>query len=291
MKITKAIIPAAGLGTRVLPSSKAVPKEMLNIVDKPAIQFIVEEAAVAGITDILIVTNRGKEAIENHFDYSLELEKDLAGKEKTLLLEQIQKVSHLANIYFIRQKELKGLGNAILTGKSFVGKEPFAVLYGDDVILSQKPVIGQLIQAYEKYKLGVVGVNQVQREKIHKYCSIKVEPMGEKLFKCSDMVEKPTLDEIMSLYAVLGRCVLPAEIFDILEKTPKGVGGEVQLTDAMSALAREKGMVAVDFDGKRFDLGSKLGILKANVEVGLEHPEIKAEFREYLKQIVEELDK
>lgn len=290
MKITKAVIPAAGLGTRVLPASKSVPKEMLNIVDKPAIQYIVEEAVAAGITDILIITNRGKEAIENHFDYSMELETQLQGRpDKQELLEEVRSVAKLANIYFLRQKETKGLGHAVLCARAFVGDEPFAVLYGDDVIVGKTPVTAQLIAAYEAYGLSTVGVKEVPKSEIHKYCSLRVEPRPDGTMACTDMVEKPQPDEIMSLYSILGRCILTPDIFDILTVTPKGAGGEIQLTDAMRVLAQQKGMTAVDFIGRRYDLGSKLGILKANVEVALEHPEVKDSFRAYLNKLMEEL--
>lgn len=289
MKITKAVIPAAGLGTRVLPASKSVPKEMLNIVDKPAIQYIVEEAVAAGITDILIITNRGKEAIENHFDYAMELESQLQGRpDKQEMLEEIRRVAKMANIYFLRQKETKGLGHAVLCARAFVGDEPFAVLYGDDVIIGEPPVTKQLMEAYEKYGLSTVGVNEVPKSQIHKYCSLKVEDRPDGTMRCTDMVEKPQPDEIMSLYAILGRCILTPDIFDILEITPKGAGGEIQLTDAMRVLASKKGMTAVDFAGRRYDLGSKLGILQANVEVALEHPQVKDAFKAYLKVLVED---
>lgn len=290
MKITKAVIPAAGLGTRVLPASKSVPKEMLNIVDKPAIQYIVEEAVAAGITDILIITNRGKEAIENHFDYSMELEAQLQGRpEKLAMLEEVRGVAKLANIYFLRQKETKGLGHAVLCARAFVGDEPFAVLYGDDVIVGKPPVTKQLMDAYALYGQSTVGVNEVPKSEIHKYCSLKVEKRADGTMECTDMVEKPQPDEIMSLYSILGRCILTPDIFDVLEVTPKGAGGEIQLTDAMRVLAQTKGMTAVDFIGRRYDLGSKLGILQANVEVALEHPEVKENFKAYIKKLAEEL--
>lgn len=291
MKITKAVIPAAGLGTRVLPASKSVPKEMLNIVDKPAIQYIVEEAVASGITDILIITNRGKEAIENHFDYSMELESQLRGRaDKQELLAQVRQVAQMANICFLRQKETKGLGHAVLCARAFVGEEPFAVLYGDDVIIGQPPVTKQLMDVYDRYGLSTVGVNEVPKSEIHKYCSLAVQTRADGTLDCTDMVEKPQPDEIMSLYSILGRCVLTPDIFDILERTPKGAGGEIQLTDAMRVLAQTKGMSAVDFIGKRYDLGSKLGILKANVEVALNHPEVKDTFKAYLKELAEDLE-
>lgn len=289
MKIRKAIIPAAGLGTRVLPASKALPKEMLPIVDKPAIQYIVEEAVAAGITDILIITNRGKGVIEDHFDHSVELEAMLERRGNTQMLEELRRTANLANIYYIRQKQTRGLGDAVLRAWEFVGDEPFAVLYGDDVIVGEKPAIGELCGAYETYGKSVVGVKEVSDEFVVKYCSLKVEPLGDRTFSVSDMIEKPKLSEKFSNYAILGRCVLDSEIFDILEQTPLGAGGELQLTDAMAVIARTKGMIGVDFCGKRYDMGNKLGILQANIEVGLRHPEISAQLREYLKALAEKL--
>ncbi|MBE6719629.1 MAG: UTP--glucose-1-phosphate uridylyltransferase GalU [Ruminococcaceae bacterium] len=286
MKIRKAIIPAAGLGTRVLPASKAVPKEMLNIVDKPAIQYIVEEAFASGIEDVLIITNRGKNAIEDHFDHAFELETKLAqNPDKASLLRDVQSPAKLGNVYFLRQKETGGLGHAVLCAKNFVGDEPFAVLYGDDVIISETPVTKQLIDAYEKYGKGAVGVKEVLGDDIMKYCSLEVNPLEGRCYNCTDMVEKPKREEIMSNFSILGRVVMPPEIFDILENTENGAGGELQLTDAMKKLAQTEGVIAVDFEGKRYDMGNKLGILKANIEVGLTHPEIKEEFKEYLKSL------
>jgi UTP--glucose-1-phosphate uridylyltransferase len=291
MKVTKAVIPAAGLGTRVLPATKSMPKEMLPIVDKPAIQYIVEEAVRSGITDILIITNRGKGLIEDHFDRAPELETRLesGGIEKQKILDEIVDIAHKANIYFVRQKETRGLGHAVSKAKSFVGNEPFAVLYGDDVIIGEDPACGQLIRAYEEYGLGVVGVNKVSKEAISKYSSLKVEPLHDNLFRCTDMIEKPSPDKILSLYSILGRCVLTPDIFDILENTEPGAGNEIQLTDAMRTLARRDGMVAVDFTGTRYDMGNKLGIMKAQVEVALKHPEIGNDFRAYLKEIAKTL--
>ena len=288
MKITKAIIPAAGMGTRVLPASKAVPKEMLNIVDKPAIQYIVEEAVAAGITDILIITNRGKGVIEDHFDHAFELETKLEGNaSKAKILEDVKACANLANIYFIRQKETKGLGHAVLCAKSFVGDEPFAVMYGDDVIISEDPVVGQLCRAYEKYGHGVVGVKEVPREDVPKYCSLDVTPLEGSTMAVHDIIEKPTPEEIMSCYSILGRVVLPPEIFDLIEQTPPDKkSGEVYLTDAMCELAKRGELNAVDFDGIRYDMGNKLGIMKANCEVALNHEEIGEDFKEYLKELV-----
>ncbi len=287
MKVTKAVIPAAGLGTRVLPATKSMPKEMLPIVDKPAIQYIVEEAVNSGITDILIITNRGKGLIEDHFDRVPELEARLtsSGPEKEKILKEIVDISHKANIYFVRQKETRGLGHAVNCARSFVGNEPFAVLYGDDVIIGEDPACGQLIRAYEEFGKGVLGVKKVTAEAITKYSSLKVENIHDNYFNCTDMIEKPTPDKIMSLYSILGRCILTPDIFDILDKTEPGAGGEIQLTDAMCALARSTGMIAVDYTGKRYDMGNKFGIMQAQVEVALNHPDIGEEFRAYLEEI------
>ena len=289
-KVRKAVIPAAGLGTRVLPATKSMPKEMLPIVDKPAIQYIVEEAVRSGITDILIITNRGKGLIEDHFDRVPELEARLSGSsEKEAMLKEVIDISHMANIYFVRQKETRGLGHAVNCARSFINGEPFAVLYGDDVIIGEDPACGQLIRAYEEFGKGVLGVKEVSAEAITKYSSLKVDPIRDNLYTCTDMIEKPTPDKILSLFSILGRCVLPPEIFDILDQTPPGAGGEIQLTDAMCTLARQQGMVAVDFTGNRYDMGNKLGIMQASVEVALNHPQIGADFRAYLKEIAKTL--
>ena len=289
MKIRKAIIPAAGLGTRVLPASKSMPKEMLPIVDKPAIQYIVEEAVKSGITDILIITNRGKGIIEDHFDHTIELENMMEKRGNQKMLDELNGLANLANIYFIRQKETRGLGDAVLRAKQFVGNEPFAVLYGDDVIIGETPAIGELCEAYEKHGKSVVGIKEVSDELVVKYCSLAVEPLSEKTFAVSDMIEKPALENKFSNYSILGRCVLDSEIFDILERTPLGAGNELQLTDAMRELAVKYGMIGVDFSGTRYDMGNKFGILKANIEVGLKHPETAAELKEYIKEIAKEL--
>ena len=289
-KVRKAIIPAAGMGTRVLPASKAVPKEMLNIVDKPAIQYIVEEAFNSGIEEILIITNRGKGAIEDHFDHAFELETKLEGNAgKQDILKSVKDCANFGNIYFLRQKETGGLGHAVLCAKNFVGDEPFAILYGDDVMISEKPVTKQLIEAYEKYGKGVVGVKEVDDEAITKYCSLKVDKISDKIYNCTDMIEKPKKEEIMSNFSILGRVVMPSEIFNILESTPKGAGNELQLTDAMKTLAQKEGVIAVDYDGTRFDMGNKFGILQANIEVGLKHSEVADSLKEYIKNLAKEL--
>ena len=289
MKIRKAIIPAAGLGTRVLPASKSCPKEMLPIVDKPAIQYIVEEAVKAGITDILIITNRGKGIIEDHFDHSVELENMLEKRGRTDTLEELNALANMANIYYLRQKETRGLGDAVLRAKQFVGDEPFAVLYGDDVIIGEVPAISELINAYEAFGKSVVGIKEVSDNLIVKYSSLKVEKLDNINYAVSDMIEKPSLEEKFSNYSILGRCVLDSEIFDILEHTPLGAGNELQLTDAMCQIAKTKGMIGVDFSGTRYDMGNKFGILKANIEVGLTHPETKDELREYIKELAKNL--
>ena len=289
MKIRKAIIPAAGLGTRVLPFSKACPKEMLPIVDKPAIQYIVEEAVKAGIEDILIITNRGKGIIEDHFDYSVEIENMLEKRGNTAVLEEVRKTAELANIYFIRQKVTRGLGDAVLRAREFVGDEPFAVLYGDDVIVGEIPAIGELCEAYEKYGKSVVGIKEVSDELIVKYSSLKTEKVSDRIFSVTDMIEKPSLETKFSNYSILGRCVLDSEIFEILERTPLGAGNELQLTDAMAEIARTKGITGVEFSGTRYDMGNKFGILKANIEVGLTHPETKEDLRNYIKELAGKL--
>ena len=286
--IRKAVIPAAGLGTRMLPISKSVPKEMLPIDAKPAMQYLVEEAAAAGITDILIITAAGKEAVEKHFTIAHEYEKKLLDSGKTNLFEQIRKPCELANIYFLYQHEQKGLGHAVQRAKNFVGNEPFAVMYGDDVIVSEKPAVGQLIGVYEKYKKPTCGVKHVPIELVSKYCSLKAEPADgrDDLFAVSDMIEKPNPYEIFTDLSILGRVVLEPDIFGILERTTPGAGGEIQLTDAMRAVARTKGMMALDFEGKRFDIGNKLSYLMANVEVALKNPEYGDKFREYLRELL-----
>ena len=289
MKVRKAIIPAAGLGTRVLPASKSMPKEMIPIVDKPAIQYIVEEAVAAGIEDILIITNRGKSIIEDHFDYSPELEARLLASNKQTIYDEVTSIAKLANISFIRQKETKGLGHAVMCARSFVGDEPFAILYGDDVIIGEDPACAQLCRAYEEYGLGVVGIKEVTVEQIKKYSSMKTALVRDNIYKITDMIEKPSEDEIMSLFSVLGRCVMPPKIFDILDRTPLGAGNELQLTDAMKELSRTDGVIGVDFTGNRYDMGNKFGIMQAAIEVGLSHDEVKDELREYLKNIAKTL--
>ena len=290
MKITKAVIPAAGLGTRVLPATKAMPKEMLPIVDKPSIQYIVEEAVNSGITDILIITNRGKGIIEDHFDKTPLLEENLLKGNKTDLYNSIKDIHSMANISYIRQVETKGLGHAVSRARTFVGDEPFVVMYGDDVIIGDVPATKELIDAYGEHGKGVLGVKSVPAKDIYKYSSLKVEKLHDNIYKCTDMIEKPKNDdEVMSLYSVQGRCILPPEIFDILENTKPGAGGEIQLTDAMRELATTVGMTAVEYTGNRYDMGNKLGILKASIDVGLKHDEVKDGLKEYIKELAAKL--
>lgn len=289
MKVKKAVIPAAGFGTRMLPITKSIPKEMLPIVDKPSISYIVEEAVASGITDILIIISRGKEAIENYFDRTPDLEYSLEKSQKYEALEVVKGISKMANIYFIRQQEMKGLGHAVSCAESFVGNEPFAVLSGDDVIIGEKPVCGQLIEAFDEYGLSVVGAKEMPKEEIGRYGSLKVENIRNNIFMCTDIVEKPTPDKVLSLYSILGRYILTPDIFKILKNTPPGVGGEIQLTDAMKVLARSNGIIMVDFLGKRYDMGSKLGAMQANVQAALKHPEVSEQFKQYIKKVVESI--
>ena len=292
-KITKAIIPAAGLGTRMLPISHAVPKEMLPIVDLPAVYHLVEEAAKSGITDILIITNRDKDAMEDFFDLSPEYIQALTSKGKTREAEELSRIANMANVYFLRQKETRGLGHAVGRARSFVGDEPFAVLYGDDIVFSEVPVCRQMIEAYEKYEKCIVGVKPVPIEDVRKYCSLKVDPIDgeDRLSYCTDMIEKPKPGCEFSNLSILGRVLLTPDVFDIIDALPPGAGGEIQLTDAMAELARRDGVIALEFEGTRYDMGSKLGFLMANVRKGLVHPETKDGFREFILEVARELEK
>lgn len=284
MKVRKAVIPAAGLGTRMLPATKTVPKEMLPMVDKPVIQYIIEEAVAAGIEDILIITNRAKSAMDDYFDYYPELETRLnqAGKDKEFT--EVRRAADLANIFYVRQKETRGLGHAIWRAKRFVGDEPFAVLLGDDIMRAQTPVIGQLIAAAEKYGASAVGVQTVSTEAIVKYSSVKVSPLEDRVFSVSDMNEKPRPEQIFSNYAILGRYVLKSDIFDILERQEPGYGGEVQLTDGLKTLCQRDRMVAVDFEGRRYDTGNLKGFLEATIDFALDHPETGEWLKEFIRK-------
>jgi UTP--glucose-1-phosphate uridylyltransferase len=288
MKVKKAVILAAGFGTRMLPATKAVPKEMLTLVDRPSIQYIVEELAASGIEDILIILGRGKGAVEEHFDRSFELENALINKNKSLYNELVA-IAGIAKITYIRQQEMKGTGSAVLYAKNFAGSEPVVVIYPDDIMVSDipdVPVTKQICSAYEKHGLGAVAIKEFTDEEIVKYSSLKIETLDNNTYKISDMIEKPQKHEVFSNYSILGRCVLPAKIFGILEETKPGLGGEIWLTDAMKRLAIEDGMVGVDFEGIRYDTGNKLGFLKATTEIGLMNNEVGAEYKKYLKELV-----
>lgn len=285
-KVRKAVIPAAGLGTRFLPATKATPKEMLPIVDKPTIQYIVEEALASGIEEILIITGRSKRAIEDHFDRSIELELNLEAGCKAAELEMVREISSI-RVHYIRQKEPRGLGHAILCAKQFVGEEPFAVLLGDDVVDGHIPALKQLIDVYDKTGASVLGVQEVPLEKVSAYGIVDSQPTEEaRTFSVRDMVEKPAVNEAPSRLAVLGRYVITPEIFDILEQTPPGRGNEIQLTDALRVLAKEQAMYAYNFEGRRYDVGDKQGFLEATVEMALKRPELRDKFLAYLKGIV-----
>ncbi|MBO8173594.1 MAG: UTP--glucose-1-phosphate uridylyltransferase GalU [Bacillaceae bacterium] len=289
MKIRKAVIPAAGLGTRFLPATKAQPKEMLPIVDKPTIQYIIEEAVSSGIEDIIIVTGRGKRAIEDHFDKSYELEEALSRKEKKDLLKEVQSISNLANIHYIRQKEPKGLGHAIWCARKFVGNEPFAVMLGDDIVKAEVPCLMQLMSVYERYHTTIVGVQTVSDTDVTKYGIVK--PRGKDLEKgiinVEHFVEKPSLHEAPSRNAIMGRYILRTEIFDILEELPPGTGGEIQLTDALNRLNDIQAILAYQFEGIRYDVGDKFGFIKAIIDFALEREDLHEDVYGYIKQVYE----
>ena len=284
MKVRKAVIPAAGLGTRMLPATKTVPKEMLPMVDKPVIQYIIEEAVASGIEDILIVTNRAKSAMDDYFDYYPELETRLlqAGKERELV--EVRRAADLANIFYVRQKETKGLGHAIYRAKRFVGDEPFAVLLGDDIMRAEKPVTLQLIEGAEKYGASCVGVQKVTTEAISRYSSVKIAPLESRIYEVSDMNEKPTPQQMFSNYAILGRYVLTPQIFDVLETLNPGYGGEIQLTDGLRELCRKSRMVAVDFEGHRYDTGNLCGFLEATIDFALENKATSKWLRKFIRE-------
>jgi len=286
-KIRKAVIPAAGFGTRFLPATKATPKEMLPIVDKPTIQYIVEEALASGIEEILIISGHAKRAIEDHFDSAPVLEAMLEDKHKDDLLAMVRETADI-NIHYIRQKHMRGLGDAILCARSFMGGESFAVLLGDDVVYNEgKPALKQLIDVHESYGGSVLGCQLVPDEKVSSYGVVAGEEIaGANLLKVTDMVEKPEIGEAPSNMAVLGRYIISSSIFDILEKTPPGKGGEIQLTDALKVLAKNEPVWAFNFEGKRYDVGDKLGFLKATVEFALRREDLGTEFRAYLNDVL-----
>jgi len=291
LKVRKAVIPAAGLSTRLLPATKAQPKEMLPIVDKPAIQYIVEEAINSGIEDILIVTGRGKRAIEDHFDKSYELEEELKKKGKHDLLAIVQDISNLVNIHYIRQKEPKGLGHAIYCTKSFIEDEPFAVLLGDDIIDSEVPCLKQMIEVYDKYQTTIIGVQPVPDNDVSKYGIVDCSREEERVYKVNDLVEKPEKEKAPSNIAILGRYIITPKIFEFLEKAEPGKGGEIQLTDALRKLASVEPMYAYNFVGDRYDVGNKMGYLEAMVELALKRDDLKDEFYAYLKDVIRKYNK
>ncbi|NRT60121.1 UTP--glucose-1-phosphate uridylyltransferase [Clostridium saccharoperbutylacetonicum] len=282
MKVKKAIIPAAGLGTRFLPATKAQPKEMLPIVDKPTIQYIVEEAVASGIEEILIITGRNKKSIEDHFDKSIELELELEKSGKAELLELVRDISDMVDIHYIRQKEPRGLGHAIHCAKTFVGNEPFAVLLGDDVVDSETPCLKQLIDCFSEYKTTILGVQTVSEENVSKYGIVDGIHIEDRVYKVKDLVEKPAKEEAPSNVAILGRYIITPEIFNILENTKPGKGGEIQLTDALKTLISKEAMYAYNFEGKRYDVGDKFGFLQATVEFALKKDELREEVLGYL---------
>lgn len=287
MKVKKAVILAAGFGSRMLPATKAVPKEMLTIADKPSIQYIVEELAASGISDILIVLSRGKNAVQEHFDRAPELEAALIeNPEKKALYDSIVKITSLADITYIRQPIMRGSGSAVLLAKNFAGSEPFVVVYPDDIMTGETPVTAQICAAYEKYGLGAVAMKEFPVRDIMKYSSLDAELIEDNIYKITDMIEKPSEKEILTNFSILGRCVLPAKIFKLLEETKPGLNNEIWLTDAMKRLSNEDGMTGVDFIGKRYDTGNKLGLMKCVTEIALSHPEIGEDYKKYLKELL-----
>lgn len=286
MKVRKAIIPAAGLGTRFLPATKAQPKEMLPIVDKPTLQYIIEEAVESGIEEILIITGRNKNSIEDHFDKSVELELELEKSGKTEQLELVRRISDMVNIHYIRQKEPRGLGHAIYCAKSFIGNEPFAVLLGDDIVYSKEPCLKQMIDVYDEYKTTILGVQEVSEDDVDKYGIVDGKLIEEGVYKVKGLVEKPSIGDAPSNIAILGRYIINPAIFEILENTAPGKNGEIQLTDGLKALAQKEAMYAYNFEGQRYDVGDKIGFLKATVEFALRRDDLKDGFMEYLKEIV-----
>ncbi len=290
MKVRKAIIPAAGLGTRFLPATKAQPKEMLPIVDKPTIQYIIEEAVASGIEDIIIVTGRSKRSIEDHFDKSVELELELERSGKEEMLKMVRDISEMANIHTIRQKEPRGLGHAIYTARHFIGKEPFAVLLGDDVVVAKKPCLAQMLDVYNEYQTSVLGVQKVAREVVNKYGIVDCKAVDDRVYKVHDLVEKPSVEDAPSEIAILGRYVITPDIFDFLATQDEGAGGEIQLTDSLRRLSKEQAMYCYDFKGHRYDVGTKIGFLQANIEFALRNPEVSKEMREYIMRLNSDMD-
>lgn len=287
MTVKKAIIPAAGLGTRFLPATKSQPKEMLPIVDKPTLQYIIEEAIESGIEEILIITGRNKKSIEDHFDKSVELELELEQKGKKEMLEMVRDISNMVNIHYIRQKEPKGLGHAIHCAKSFIGNEPFAVLLGDDIVDAEVPCLKQLINTYDEYKTTILGVQEVAKEDTDKYGILDVKHIEDRVYKVKDMVEKPSVESAPSNIAILGRYIINPSIFEILENQEPGKGGEIQLTDALKTLSTQEAIYAYNFEGRRYDVGDKFGFLEATIDFALKRDELREDLLNYMKDIVE----
>ncbi len=285
MKVKKAVIPAAGFGTRFLPATKSTPKEMLTIVDRPAIHYNVEELIEAGIEDILIIIGRNKEEIANYFDRSPELELFLKENGKEELYDLTERISNMANIHYVRQKDARGLGHAVLCAKTFVGDEPFALLLGDDLVYSSTPCIKQLAEMYDQYESTIIGVQSVDESQVNKYGIVDGIKVGERLFEVKDLVEKPSIEEAPSNIAIMGRYILTPDIFDMIEQTQPGKGNEIQLTDALKMLNEQKEIYAYEFEGKRYDTGDKLGYLIATVEYALRNEELSDDFKAYLKDL------
>jgi len=287
LKVRKAIIPAAGLGTRFLPATKAMPKEMLPIVDKPTIQYIIEEAVESGIEDIIIVTGKGKRAIEDHFDHSFELEHTLLEKGKMELLSEVQKASQLVDIHYIRQKEPRGLGHAIWCARKFIGDEPFAVLLGDDIVKAEKPCLKQMIEQYERYNASIIGVQHVKDEEVSRYGIVDAMEIGERFYNVSNLVEKPKQEDAPSNLAIMGRYILTPKIFEMLEKQQPGSGGEIQLTDAIATLNQFEAIYAYNFEGKRYDVGEKMGFIQTTIELALQREDLKHDLLDFLCNVIE----
>jgi UTP--glucose-1-phosphate uridylyltransferase len=287
--IRKAVIPAAGFGTRFLPASKSQPKEMLPVVDTPTIQYVVEEAAASGITDILMIIGKNKRAIEEHFDRNTELERELTEHGKTEELQAIRRISELANIHFVWQKELKGLGNAVSYARDHVGSEPFVVLLGDAIIDSPRPVARQLMEVFERYREPVVALEQVEREKVSRYGVIDGKPVADGIYLVEDFVEKPSPEDAPSTLVIAGRYIFTPEIFDFIDRTPPGKNGEIQLTDAMHLMVATRAMYGLHFEGKRYDIGNKIDFLKTNIELGLKRPDMAEELKAFIKGLAETL--
>jgi UTP--glucose-1-phosphate uridylyltransferase len=287
--IKKAVIPAAGFGSRFLPATKAQPKEMLPIIDTPTIQYVIEETVKSGISQILVITGKGKQAIENHFDRSFELEADLIKKNKQKQLKEVQAISTMAEIFYIRQKELNGLGDAIRYARNFVGDEPFVVLLGDTIVKSKTPCVRQLIDVYTVHQTTLIGVEEVPQDKVDRYGIIQGEQISESVFRVATLIEKPQPKEAPSRLAIGGRYILTPKIFEYLERTKAGKGGEIQLTDALKDMCQHEETLAFKFEGKRYDIGNKLDYLITEVEFGVEREDLGYEFRQFLKEFVKNL--